>query len=92
MNFKKSDALFVLLVLVVLGIFFALTGETKTRKLPKDPTHAPFAQMRAEGKPKIEVDALCAQCHDGVQLTFPESHPAKPGAGVMRCLFCHKVD
>jgi hypothetical protein len=48
--------------------------------------------MRAEGKAKIEVDALCAKCHDGVQIPFPETHPAKPGAGVMRCLFCHKVD
>ena len=92
MSLKKRDALFVLLIIVVLGIFIAITGKEKTKKLPKDSIHAPFAQMRAEGKAKIEVDALCAKCHDGVQIPFPEKHPAKPGAGVMRCLFCHKVD
>ena len=92
MSLKKRDALFVVLIIVVLAVFFAISGKEKTRKLPKDPTHAPFAQMRAEGKAKIEVDALCAKCHDGVQIPFPDKHPAKPGSGVMRCLFCHKID
>lgn len=92
MSVKKRDALFIVLVLVVLGIFIAISGKEKTKKLPKDPTHAPFAQMLAAGQSKIEVDALCAKCHDGIQIPFPEKHPAKPGAGVMRCLFCHKVD
>lgn len=92
MSVKSRDILFFLLILVVFGIFYAISGKEKTRKLPKDPIHAPFVQMRAEGMAKIEVDALCAECHDGIQIPFPETHPAKPGAGVMRCLFCHKVD
>lgn len=92
MSLKKRDALFIALVVVVLGIFVAISGKEKTKKLPKDPTHAPFAKMRAEGVAKIEVDALCAKCHDGTEIPFPERHPAKPGSGVMRCLFCHKID
>jgi len=47
--------------------------------------------MIDSGKKKIEVDPLCADCHDGVQIPFPENHPAKPGAAPMRCLFCHKM-
>lgn len=92
MSLKKRDALFVVLIVVVLGIFIAISGKEKTTKLPKDLVHAPFAKMLADGQKKIEVDALCAKCHDGVQIPFPANHPAKPGAGVMRCLFCHKVD
>lgn len=92
MSIKKRDWLFIALILTVLAIFIAISGKEKTTRLPKDPTHAAFARMLAEGKKKIEVDALCAECHDGVKIAFPEKHPAKPGQGVMRCLFCHKVD
>lgn len=91
MSIKKRDWLFLALVLAVLGIFIAISGEEKTTRLPQDQIHLKYYDMREAGKAKIEVDALCAECHDGVKIAFPAEHPAKPGPGVMRCLFCHKL-
>jgi len=90
MAIKKRDWIFLVLVLAVLGIFIAISGEEKTARLPLDETHRPFYGMLDAGKKKIEVDALCAECHDGTKIPFPPGHPAKPGQGPMRCLFCHK--
>lgn len=87
---KKRDWIFVVLVLAVFGVFILISGEEKTTRLPKDVTHQPFYDLLAQGKKKIEVDALCAECHDGVKIPFPPEHPVKPGGGPMRCLFCHK--
>jgi len=91
MAFKKRDWLFITIVVAVIGIFYFLTGETKTTRVPTDEIHRPFYEMMAAGKAKKEVDPLCADCHDGVQIPFPPDHPAKPGAAPMRCLFCHKL-
>lgn len=90
MTVKKRDWIFIAIVLAVFGIFIAISGEEKTTKMPNDNTHRPFYDMLAAGKKKIEVDALCAECHDGIKIPFPPKHPAKPGQGPMRCLFCHK--
>lgn len=92
MSIKKRDWIFVGIVVAVLAIFIAISGKEKTKRLPRDPTHQPFADRLAAGEKKIDVDARCADCHDGVKIPFPADHPAKPGGGPMRCLFCHKVD
>jgi len=91
MKLNKRDWVFIGLILAVLGVFLLISGEEKTTKLPLDDTHQPFYDMLAAGQKKIEVDPLCAKCHDGVQIPFPPDHPAKPGAAPMRCLFCHKL-
>jgi len=91
MALKKRDWLFIAILVAVLGIFIAISGEEKTKKVPLDETHRPFYEMIDSGQKKIEVDPLCADCHDGTQIPFPENHPAKPGAAPMRCLFCHKM-
>jgi hypothetical protein len=90
MPLKKRDWIFIAIVLAVFGVFFAISGEEKTRKVPTDDTHRPFYEMYKGGKKKIEIDPLCNECHDGVKIAFPANHPAKPGAAPMRCLFCHK--
>ena len=91
MALKNRDWIFIGLVLAVLGIFVLISGEEKTTKVPRDEVHNPFYDMLAAGQKRIDVDPLCAQCHDGVQIPFPANHPAKPGAAPMRCLFCHKL-
>jgi len=91
MALKKRDWIFLVVILAVFGIFIAISGEEKTKKVPIDETHRPFYDMIDSGKKKIEVDPLCADCHDGIKIPFPENHPAKPGSAPMRCLFCHKL-
>lgn len=88
---KKRDWIFIAIVVAVFSIFFLISGEEKTTRVPKDATHQRFYDLLASGKKKIEVDPLCAECHDGVKITFPAEHPAKPGGAPMRCLFCHKL-
>lgn len=91
MAIKKRDWIFIAVIAVVLGVFIAISGEEKTTKVPLDDNHREFYEMRKAGKKKIEVDALCADCHDGIKIPFPAGHPVKPGGGPMRCLFCHKL-
>lgn len=90
MQIKKRDWIFIAGTLVILGIFITISGEEKTTRIPQDAEHRIFNDMLKAGKKKMEVDVLCAECHDGVKITFPANHPAKPGQGPMRCTFCHK--
>ncbi|KAF0217280.1 MAG: cytochrome [Geobacteraceae bacterium] len=91
MKIGKKDWMFIALALAVLLVFYIISGEEKTTKVPYDETHRQFYDMLQAGKKKSEVDPLCAPCHDGVKIPFPHDHPAKPGGGPMRCLFCHKT-
>jgi hypothetical protein len=91
MKLVIRDWMFIGLVVVVLAVFYAISGKEKTKLVPHNPDHERFHEMIKAGKKKSEVDPLCAECHDGVRIRFPENHPAKPGAGPMRCLFCHKI-
>lgn len=92
MTLKKRDWLFLALIAMVVAVFIGISGEGTTSRVPRDEIHQPFYDLRAQGKKKIEVDALCADCHDGIQIPFPPEHPIKPGAAPMRCLFCHKLE
>ena len=91
MAFSKKDGIFVVVILVVIAIFWAISGEEKTKKMPRNADHQRFYDLLASGKSKKEVDPLCAECHDGVKIKFPDKHPEKPGGAPMRCLFCHKT-
>lgn len=91
MRIKKSDYIFLTVIVVVIAVFILISGQIKTKRTPKDQTHQPFYEMRQKGIDKIDVDKECPACHDGKTIAFPEGHPAKPGSGVMRCLFCHKL-
>ncbi|MBE0597812.1 MAG: cytochrome C [Desulfuromonadales bacterium] len=92
MGLKKRDWLFLALAAAVVALFIGISGEGTTTRVPRDEIHQEFYDLRAAGTKKIEVDALCEACHDGVQIPFPPDHPAKPGASPMRCLFCHKLE
>ena len=92
MTLNRRDWIFIAVILVVLAVFFAISGEEKTVKMPKDATHQPLYQLLAEGQKRIDVDARCPSCHDGKTIPFPPNHPLKPGSGPMRCLFCHKLE
>ena len=91
MALKRRDWIFIIVVLAVFATFYAISGRIKTTRVPLDDIHRPFSEMRAAGMKKIEVDARCEECHDGIQIPFPPDHPAKPGGAPMRCLFCHKL-
>jgi hypothetical protein len=91
MKIDKRDWLFVALIVVVVGIFIAISGREKTKLVPVNADHQKFHDMIRSGSSKKEVDPLCEACHDGVKITFPKDHPAKPGGQPMRCLFCHKI-
>ncbi|RMF45571.1 MAG: cytochrome c [Deltaproteobacteria bacterium] len=86
MALKKGDTLFIVLILVVLAVFFAISGEETTSHVPKDEIHARFYPIiQNEGKKAGEK--FCGECHNEKQVPFPEGHPPK-----FRCLFCHKLD
>jgi hypothetical protein len=86
MALKKRDWLFVALVAVVFGIFFAISGEEKTTRVPHDEIHAKFFEMvNLEGKK--ETEKFCKECHNPQNLSLPEGHPPP-----FRCLFCHKFE
>jgi hypothetical protein len=101
MKIDKRDWIFVGLIVVVLGIFTAITGREKTKLVPKDEMHkisyeaafrnapGPDASMfkRAFFKPdKKGAEVFCEPCHLEKSVPFPPNHPPKN-----RCLFCHKL-
>ena len=91
MSIGKRDWIFIAIIAAVIIIFVLISGPEKTKRVPQNADHQRFHEMIKAGKTKKEVDPLCAECHDGVKIKFPENHPAKPGGGPMRCLFCHKI-
>jgi len=85
MAIKKRDWLFVALVVVVLGIFIAISGKEKTTRVPYDDIHAKFYDM-LEAKGKKETEKYCKECHNQDNIALSENHPPP-----FRCLFCHKL-
>ncbi|MBW6521532.1 MAG: hypothetical protein K0A99_11095 [Desulfoarculaceae bacterium] len=73
---------FILSCGAILFFLFNAPKET-TAKLPNDPDHSRFQEMK-----KKEAEKFCTECHfpQGVS-PLPENHPPK-----YRCLFCHKRD
>lgn len=92
MKIGRNDWLFIALAALVLIVFYAISGEEKTKKVPLDDKHKPFYEIVQKTGSKMEADKGCPACHnDQGGIPFPEKHPVKPKDGPMRCLFCHKL-
>lgn len=92
MQLGKKDWIFIGIIAAVLAVFFAISGEEKTTKVPLDDKHRPAYDLFAKTGSKMEVDKGCPACHnDQGGVPFPPEHPVKPKDGPMRCLFCHKL-
>lgn len=71
----KNTAIFVLFVIAVLGVLFAVSGKRSPR-IPGDSIHA-----------VISGEAACLECHGpGKYAQRKETHPPKD-----QCLVCHKT-
>jgi hypothetical protein len=91
-NIGKKDWIFIAIIVVVLGIFLAITGKEKTKKIPYDDKHRPFYDLWKKTGSKMDVDKGCPACHNEQGgIPFPAKHPVKPKDGPMRCIFCHKL-
>ncbi|PLX80258.1 MAG: cytochrome c [Desulfuromonas sp.] len=86
MAFQKRDLLFVSLIVVVLGIFIAISGEEKTTRVPYDDLHKKFYPIIKEDGKKAG-EKFCGECHNPDGVPFAADHPPK-----FRCLFCHKLE
>ena len=101
MKIDKRDGMFIAAGVVVLAIFFGISGKEKTTLVPNNDMHkisydaafknAPAADAsifkRAFYKPdKKGAEVFCEPCHKEKGVPFPPGHPAKN-----RCLFCHKL-
>lgn len=101
MKIDKRDWLFAGLLVVIVGIFVAISGKEKTRPVPWNDTHrvvyetayrnAPGPGVsifkRAFYKPdKKGAEVYCEPCHKEQGVPFPPNHPSKN-----RCLLCHKL-
>ena len=92
MRIGRKDWLFVAIFVVVLAVFFVISGPVKTKKVPYDDKHKQFYDIVRHTGNKMEADKGCPACHnDQGGIPFPASHPVKPKDGPMRCLFCHKL-
>ncbi|HWI40865.1 MAG TPA: cytochrome C [Verrucomicrobiae bacterium] len=82
MKIGKKDWIFIAIVAAVIIIFYAISGEEKTSKVPNNATHAPFYEVMKKTGSKKEAEKGCLSCHK----EFPANHPSPN-----RCLFCHKL-
>ncbi|AJE02461.1 hypothetical protein [Geobacter pickeringii] len=92
MKIEKKDWFFIALIVVVVGIFWSISGEVRTKKVPFDANHQKFYEAFRKGEEKMTLDKTCPACHNEQPggIPFPKEHPVKPKDGPMRCLFCHK--
>jgi hypothetical protein len=101
MKIDKRDWIFIGLVVVIVGIFIAISGNEKTKTVPLNETHkvsydaayrnapGPGASLfkRAFFKPdKKAAEVFCEPCHKEKSVPYSPNHPPKN-----RCLFCHKL-
>ena len=92
MKIGRNDWIFIALIVVVLAIFYAISGKERTKKVPLDDNHKSFYEIVKQTGSKMEADKGCPSCHNEQGgVPFPAKHPVKPKDGPMRCLFCHKL-
>jgi hypothetical protein len=92
MKIGKKDWLFIAIIVIILAVFYAISGKIKTKKVPLDDKHKPFYDIVRQTGSKMEADKGCPACHfEPGGIPFPPKHPVKPADGPMRCLFCHKL-
>ncbi len=92
MTIGKKDCIFILTLVAVLGIFWAISGKERTHKVPYDDKHQQFYELFKQTGSKMDLDKGCPTCHNEQGgVPFPARHPLKPKDGPMRCTFCHKL-
>jgi hypothetical protein len=92
MKISKKDWMFIAVIMIVLIIFYFISGEEKTKRVPYDDKHITFYEIMKKTGDKMEADKGCPACHyEPGGVPFPPKHPLKPKDGPMRCLFCHKL-
>ena len=82
----KNDWIFIGIVVAVLGIFWAISGEEKTKFVPNNEIHAKVYEVMKQTGSKREAEKDCEKCHQEMGVPYPKDHPPKN-----RCLFCHKL-
>lgn len=93
MRISKKDWIFIGIIAAVFGIFYAISGQETTKRVPIDDNHKASYELFKKTGSKIEADKGCPACHfeGSGGVPFPPKHPVKPKEGPMRCLFCHKL-
>jgi hypothetical protein len=71
----KNTAIFIVFVLAVLGLLYAISG-TRAPRIPENEAHSVF-----------DNNKVCMECHaDGGRVPRKPGHPPKD-----QCIECHKV-
>jgi hypothetical protein len=93
MRISKKDWIFIVVIAAVIAVFYAISGEERTKRVPLDEIHKPSYELFKRTQSKMEADKGCPACHFSGPggVPFPPKHPVKPKEGPMRCLFCHKL-
>lgn len=93
MQIGKKDWIFIGIIAAVVLVFYLISGEEKTTRVPLDDTHKPSYELFKKTGSKMDADKGCPACHNAEPggVPFPPKHPVKPKEGPMRCLFCHKL-
>jgi len=101
LKINKRDMGFIGLIVIIVAIFIAISGEEKTKPVPNDDTHKIVYQTAYKNAPgtdatffkrlffkadKKGAEVFCEPCHKERNIPFPPNHPPKN-----RCLFCHKL-
>ena len=71
MKLAKKDWFFIILIVAVVGTFWAISGEVKTRKVPYDDNHKRFYDAFNGGADKITLDAQCPRATSRVPAASP---------------------
>jgi hypothetical protein len=87
MSLKKRDLLFVVIVAAVFAVFYAISGDVKTARVPYDENHKQYlAVVQSDGK--MAAEKFCGECHyTGGLAPLPDNQNHKTPS---RCLICHK--
>ena len=84
MSMKSRDAIFLLLIGVVVAVLLVSNLRDKPTALPDDERHRPFVVSLRGGEERSIVEAGCVTCHNEMQLPLSAQHPPKE-----QCLICH---
>ncbi|MGA7828256.1 MAG: cytochrome C [Geobacteraceae bacterium] len=86
MKIGPKDWMFIALVVAVLALFYFISGEEKTKKVPYDEAHRTAYVIFNKTGSKSDAEKSCDVCHNEALNPLPKGHPPKN-----RCLFCHKL-
>jgi hypothetical protein len=85
MSVKKRDLIFIAVVATIFAVFYLISGDVKTSRVPGDENHKQYLAV-AQSDGKMAAEKFCDKCHfKGGPGPFPEDHKPQD-----RCLICHK--